>query len=84
MPKRKRKQNKKKSCGAYTTYISKIADRRVELGYTQQELSKRIGLERTSIANIEAGRQDINIRDIRKWMRVLKWDAETVLKAMGI
>ena len=36
---------------------SRIKQRRTKIGITQIELAKRVGLSRTSIANIEAGQQ---------------------------
>jgi transcriptional regulator with XRE-family HTH domain len=45
----------------YSVIGSKIRMEREELGFTQQELSNEIGLLRTSIANIEAGRQRLPI-----------------------
>ena len=41
----------------YASLGAKIRSRRYELGLTQQELSQLIGLSRTSITNIERGRQ---------------------------
>ena len=34
---------------------------RTKVGFTQGELARRVGLVRTSIVNIEAGRQDTTI-----------------------
>ena len=68
----------------YSTYISGIADRRIELGMTQIQLAKRLKIARTSLANIEAGKQSIKIVDTRKWMRTLKLNAEQFLCALGI
>ena len=39
-----------------------IADRRKELGYTQQELAVKAGSLRHSISNFEAGNQNIAIK----------------------
>ncbi|MFN0292829.1 helix-turn-helix domain-containing protein [Pedobacter helvus] len=36
---------------------NKIRERRVKIGLNQEELSEKISLTRTSISNIEAGRQ---------------------------
>lgn len=84
MSRAKKKLNRKKSKFRYSTYDSKLAERRIELGLSQQEVSEFIGLERTSITNIEAGRQDIHIRDIRKWAELYKWSVQKLLKAAGI
>ena len=42
----------------------KIRRVREALGMTQEELAKRVGLVRTSIANIEAGRQRLLLHEI--------------------
>lgn len=57
----------------YRLLGAKVQHIRETLGLTQLELSKKIGLTRTSIANIEAGRQ-----------RVLLHDIETIAAAFGI
>lgn len=82
-----RAMNKRKRRGRprFTTYESPIADRRIELGLSQTELAKRLGFKGHSrVANTEAGVARPHVRDLRKWMKALKWDAETLLKALGI
>ncbi len=39
---------------------------RTVLGWTQADLAKRIGLTRTSVVNIEAGRQRVLLHDVEK------------------
>lgn len=39
---------------------------RTTLGWTQEDLAKKIGLTRTSVVNIEAGRQRVLLHDIEK------------------
>lgn len=39
---------------------------RTVLGWTQSDLAKRIGLTRTSVVNIEAGRQRVLLHDVEK------------------
>ena len=36
------------------------------LGWTQDDLAQRVGLTRTSITNIEAGRQRVLLHDVEK------------------
>ncbi len=52
---------------------ARIQQLREALGLTQDDLRKKVGLTRTSIANIEAGRQ-----------RILLHDVDTFSKAFGI
>jgi transcriptional regulator with XRE-family HTH domain len=51
----------------YRQFGSKIESMRVALGLSQQELSKRVGLTRTSVTNIEAGRQRVLLDDVEKF-----------------
>jgi transcriptional regulator with XRE-family HTH domain len=51
----------------YRQIGSKIAAMRSAVGLTQQDLSKRVGLTRTSVNNIEAGRQRILLDDVEKF-----------------
>ena len=43
----------------YDAFGRAVALRRDQLGMTQAQLSARVGLSRASIANIEAGRQNV-------------------------
>lgn len=45
---------------------SRISSIRIAKGLTQHALSKRAGLSRSSIVNIEAGRQDIPIKTLAR------------------
>ncbi len=51
----------------YRQLGGKIEQVRSALGWTQDELAKKIGLTRASIANIEAGRQRILLHDLEKF-----------------
>ncbi len=51
----------------YRQFGSKIAAMRTTLGLSQVELAERVGLERTSVCNIEAGRQRILLDDVEKF-----------------
>ena len=42
----------------------RIRERRRELGLTQESLAERAGLSRPSIANVEAGRQNMGLRQL--------------------
>lgn len=56
----------------YRQLGAKVQQMRDVLGWTQEELASKVGLNRTSIANIEAGSQ-----------RILLHDVETFAKAFG-
>jgi transcriptional regulator with XRE-family HTH domain len=51
----------------YRMIGTKIEHIRTTLGWTQQELGAKVGLARTSIVNIETGRQRILLDDVEKF-----------------
>src|SRR5262249_47969499 len=56
-----------------------IRERRQALGMSQAQLGKAVGLLRTSITNIEAGRQRVPIHMLYQLSQLLKIDAVTLL-----
>lgn len=56
-----------------------IRARREELKITQAELGDRLGLSRTSVTNIECGRQRLLIEQFCQLADVLKCDRDTLL-----
>jgi transcriptional regulator with XRE-family HTH domain len=56
----------------YRQFGAKIENLRTVLGWTQQDLSKRVGLTRTSITNIEAGRQRVLLSDVERFARAFQ------------
>ncbi len=57
----------------------KVQGRRQELGYSQEELAGAVGLTRTSIVNIEAGRQGLTVENLLKMCAVLKSKVDDIL-----
>lgn len=55
----------------YRMFGMKMEQLRTMLGFTQQEVAKRVGLTRTSVVNIEAGRQRILLADVEKFAAAL-------------
>lgn len=51
----------------YRQFGSKVESLRIALGLSQAELAKRVGLQRTSVCNIEAGRQRVLLDDVEKF-----------------
>ncbi|MBP6818294.1 MAG: helix-turn-helix transcriptional regulator [Ferrovibrio sp.] len=51
-------------------------------GWTQQELANRIGWERSSIANIEAGRQRVLIHSVKQIAKALRISTMRIMKGV--
>ena len=49
-----------------------ILARRKASGMTQDELSKKVGLSRAQIANVEGGRSDIPLKTLNRFTEALK------------
>jgi len=56
-----------------------VLQRRKKLGYNQDELASAIGLTRTSIVNIENGRQGLTVENLLKTCAVLKCSISDIL-----
>lgn len=59
-----------------------LRDRRVTLQLTQQQVAREIGVERTSITNIESGHQKLPLSLLYELCDVLGMDVRTVLPAV--
>ena len=55
---------------------------REALGLTQDELAKRTNLERTSLVNIEAGRQRLLLHTVEEFARALGTTPKHLLKGI--
>jgi transcriptional regulator with XRE-family HTH domain len=55
---------------------------REALGLNQAELAKRINLERTSVVNIEAGRQRLLMQTVEEFARALGTTPKNILKGI--
>lgn len=64
----------------YVLFGRSIRDARHEMGWTQLELSEKMGLSRGSIANIEVGRQRVLLTDLTDFAKVLKLDARELFE----
>lgn len=64
----------------YSRIGRRIRRRRIELAMTQQHVAERIGLTRGSIANIEAGRQQMLLHTAKAFAKVLKTSEAALLE----
>lgn len=51
----------------YRQFGAKVESLRTVLGWSQLDLSKKVGLTRGSIANIETGRQRVLLADVERF-----------------
>lgn len=57
---------------------------REALGIDQATLAKRCGMTRTSLANIEAGRQRIQCHQVEKWADVLGTTPKQLMRGIWL
>ncbi len=63
----------------YVDFGDRVRRRRTELGLTQDAVARQIELSRTSVANIEAGRQAVLLHQLIDIARALDAPADTLL-----
>lgn len=66
----------------YRLIGAKIEQLRNMLGWSQEDLAKKVGLTRTSITNIEAGRQRILLHDIEKFCTAFQIQPRILLRGV--
>jgi transcriptional regulator with XRE-family HTH domain len=66
----------------YQAVGARIRKRRDELGITQQSLGEQVGLSRTSVTNVEQGRQAILLHQLVQFARALGAEPSTFLPAV--
>jgi transcriptional regulator with XRE-family HTH domain len=58
----------------------RVREARKGAGITQSQLAQRIGMQRTSVANLEAGRQDMTITRLAGIAQVLSLDLAAFIR----
>jgi transcriptional regulator with XRE-family HTH domain len=58
----------------YRDVIQRLADRRRELGFTQQELADRIGLHKQFVSRVELGERRLDVVELADMARALGMD----------
>lgn len=66
----------------YRLLGAKIEQTRTMLGWTQAELAKKVGLTRTSICNIEAGRQRMPLHYVEKFAIAFNAQPKALLRGI--
>jgi len=64
----------------YRELGQKIRARRERLGLTQDKLAAQVGLSRTSVTNVERGRQQMLVHQLIDFARALRMEAAELLK----
>ncbi len=67
----------------YKLVGERIKKRRIELEMTQEDLAKCIGILRTSVANIESGRQRAPLNILYKICGILKIEPNNLMPTMN-
>jgi len=66
----------------YRMVGTKIEQMRTILGWTQQDLAKKLNLTRGSVANIEAGKQRFLVHDIEKFANAFNTTPKNLLRGI--
>lgn len=66
----------------YKRFGKNLRNLRMACGMTQERLGERVGLTRTSIVNIEAGRQRILLGDVQRFAVALRSDRKFLLREL--
>lgn len=66
----------------YRSLGAKIEQLRTTLGWTQDELAEKVCLNRTSVTNIEAGRQRILLHDVDKFATAFNIQPKVLLRGI--
>jgi len=66
----------------YRLLGARIEQTRTVLGWTQLELAKKVGLTRTSVTNIESGRQRILLHHVEKFATAFNMQPKVLLRGV--
>ena len=66
----------------YRQFGMRIEQCRNALGWTQQDLAKKVGLARTSITNIESGRQRVLLADVEVFAKAFQSTPKHLLRGI--
>ena len=66
----------------YKRFGKNVRNIRLAFGISQEVLGERVGLTRTSIVNIEYGRQRVLLADVQRFAVALRTDRKFLLKEL--
>jgi len=64
----------------YKNLVEKLKKARVQSGYTQVEMAKKLKRPQSHVSKIESGEQKIDILGLQEWARLCKKDVGYFLK----
>lgn len=67
----------------YVTFGEVVKAMRLERGWTQTDLADRVGLSRTSVTNIEIGRQRVLLSDLFDFARAFSVPPKTIFNKLS-
>ena len=68
----------------YVSFGEIVKAHRLKRGWTQADLAARVGLSRTSVTNIEIGRQRVLLSDLFEYARVFDVSPRSLFNALKI
>ena len=68
----------------YLLFGARVRQLREVLGMTQDDLRRKIGLTRASIANIEAGKQRVLLHDVERFSTAFGISAKNLMKGIWL
>jgi transcriptional regulator with XRE-family HTH domain len=73
---------KRKIEPVYLDFGIRVSKIRIVIGLSQLELAERLGYERSSISNIEAGRQRVLLDDVGRFAKALGCSPKHLMKGI--
>lgn len=64
----------------YKNIVEKLKKARVQSGYTQVEIAKKLKRPQSHVSKIESGEQKIDILGLQEWASICKKDVSCFLK----
>ncbi|EMJ8372361.1 helix-turn-helix domain-containing protein [Pseudomonas aeruginosa] len=68
-------------CQLVTVFAANVRRRRLELGFSQEELAERAGVHRTYVGMLERGEKNVTIYNIERLAGALEVEPYVLLKS---
>jgi len=70
------------NCDVCVRFGQAVRERRLELGWSQEKLSQKSGLNRTYVGDVERGMRNISLRNIEKINKAMRLSMVELFKRM--